>query len=87
MTFVAPAKAREYAGADAWEYEGPAISSHRLAQLQADPPAKHIDPGKFSGNVYENQSLGFHYRVQPGWILESEGAVQPAIERSSKQRY
>ncbi len=84
VTFVAPAKAREYAGTDAWEYEGPAISSHRLAQLQADPPAKHIDPGKFTGNVYENQSLGFHYRVQPGWILESEGAVQPAIERSRK---
>ncbi len=83
-TFIAPTKAREYAGADAWEYEGPAISSHRLAQLQADPPAKHIDPGKFAGNVYENQSLGFHYRVQPGWILESEGAVQAAIERSRK---
>ena len=82
VTFVAPAKAREYAGADSWEYEGPAISSHRLAQLQADPPAKHIDPGKFTENVYENQSLGFHYRVQPGWMLEPEGAVQPAIERS-----
>lgn len=82
VTFVAPTKAREYAGADSWEYEGPAISSHRLAQLQADPPAKHIDPGKFTENVYENQSLGFHYRVQPGWMLEPEGAVQPAIEYS-----
>ena len=84
VAFIAPEKAQEYAGADAWEYEGPAISSHRLAQLQADPPVKHIDPGKFTGNVYENQSLGLHYRVRPGWILESEGAVQPAIERSRK---
>src|SRR5271166_5357042 len=87
VTFIAPAKVREYAGADAWEYEGPAISSHRLAQLQADPPANHIDAGKLAGNVYENQSLGFRYRIQPGWILESEGAVQPAIERSRKRDY
>ena len=66
VTFIAPAKVREYAGADAEEYEGPAISSHRLAQLQADPPANHIDAGKFSGNVYENQGLGFSYRIPAG---------------------
>ncbi len=82
VTFVAPEKAREYAGAGAWEYEGPAISSHRLAQLKADPPAKHIDGGKFVGDIYENESLGFHYRIEPGWVLESQGAVQPAIERA-----
>ena len=88
VTFIAPAKVREYAGADAQEYEGPAISSHRLAQLQADPPANHIDAGKFSGNVYENQRTGLSaIAFQPGWTLESEGAVQPAIERSRKRDF
>jgi len=87
VTFLTPAEVRVYAGADAQEYEGPAISSHRLAQFQADPPASHIDAGKVLGNVYENRALGFRYRIQPGWTLESDGAVQPAIERSRKRDY
>jgi hypothetical protein len=85
LTFIPPAKSREYAGADAEEYEGPAISLHRLAHFQADPPANHIDAGKFSGNLYENESLGFTYRIPAGWTLQPEGAVQPAIERSRQR--
>jgi len=85
VTFIAPANVREFAGADAKEYEGPALSSHRLAQLQADPPASHIDAGEVLGNVYKNQGLGFSYPIPPGWTLEAEGAVQPAIERSRKR--
>jgi hypothetical protein len=85
LTFMAPAQVRAYAGADAQEYEGPAISSHRLAQLLADPPANHIDAGKLSGHLYKNQGLGFTYRIPSGWTLESEGAVQPSIERSRKR--
>jgi hypothetical protein len=87
LTFIAPGKVRELAGPDAQEYEGPALSSHRLAQLQADPPANHIDAGKLSGNAYENRGLGFTYRIPPGWTLEPEGAVQPAIERSRNKNY
>ena len=87
ITFITPAKVREAAGPDAEEYEGPALSSHRLAQFQADPPANHIDPGKFSGHLYENHGLGFTYRIPPGWTLEAEGAVQPAIERSRRRNY
>ena len=87
ITFLAPGKAREYAGADAREYDGPAISAHQLAQLQADPPANHIDPGKFSANVYENRELGFTYPVPRGWTLEADGAVLPAIERSRQRDY
>src|SRR5271167_4613490 len=87
LTFAAPGKVRELAGSDAEEYEGPAISSHRLAQFQADPPANHVDTGTLSGNVYENHGIGFTYRVPPGWTLEEEGAVQPAIERSRKRNY
>lgn len=85
LTFIPPAKAREYAGADAQEYEGPAISSHRLAQLEADPPANHIDAGKFSGDFYQNQALGFTYRIPAGWTLQPEGAVLSAIERSRRR--
>lgn len=87
LTFLAPAKTREYAGADAQEYEGPAISSHRLAQLQTDPPVNHMDAGKVSGNLYENHALGFTYPIPAGWTLQPEGAVLPAIERSRKRDY
>src|SRR5271157_1051045 len=80
VTFLTPAEVRVYAGADALEYEGPAISSHRLAQLQADPPANHIDAGKVLGNVYENQALGFRYQIQPGWTLFSAWAKRPGAD-------
>ena len=85
LAFLAPAQVRAYAGADAEEYEGPAISSHELAKLLTDPPANHMDAGKFSGHLYENRGLGFRYRIPSGWTLESEGAVQPAVERSRKR--
>ncbi len=87
LTFVVPAKVREFAGSDAREYEGPALSSHRLAQLQADPPANHINTGEFLGSLYKNDGLGFTYRIPSGWTLEAEGAVQAAIERSRKNNY
>jgi hypothetical protein len=87
VTFITPAKVGELVGADAEEYDGPALSAHRLAQLQADPPANHIDAGKVSGNMYENQGLGFRYPIPQGWTLEAESAVQPAIERSHRRTY
>jgi len=87
VTFLTAAKVREAAGPDAVEYEGPALSPHRLAQFQADPPANHIDGGKLSGSLYENHGLGFSYRIPQGWIMESEGAVQPAIERSRRRDF
>ncbi len=82
IVFFAPAQLRQYVTADAQPYEGPAISSHRLAQLEADPPGNHIDPGKLEGDIYRNPALGFSYQVPSGWVAESEGAVLPAIERA-----
>ena len=82
LVFFPPAQARQYAAADAQAYEGPAISSHRLAQLEADPPKGHIDPGEIEGGVYRNPTLGLTYQVPPGWFVEAEGAVLPAIERA-----
>ena len=87
IAFLAPAGAREYAGADAKEYDGPAISAHRLAELKADPPANHIDPGEFSGSLYQNQGLGLTYSVPPGWTREPEGAILPAIERAHQRDF
>ncbi len=34
-----------------------------------------------NGDFYENAMLGFSYRIPQGWVLKSEGIVQPAIER------
>ena len=82
VVFFAPQQVRQYIMADAQPYEGPAISSHRLALLQADPPESHIDPGKLEGSVYRNPALGFSYQLPPGWFVESQGAVLPAIERA-----
>ncbi len=82
VVFFAPAQVRQYTMTDAQPYEGPAISSHRLAQLQADPPESHIDPGKLEGDVYRNPALGFSYQLPAGWFVESQGAVLPAIERA-----
>lgn len=81
VVFFAPAELRRHLDATADPYDGPAISSHRLASLQADPPIGHLDPGKIGGDYYENAALGFSYRIPQGWILEGEGAVQPAVER------
>jgi len=81
VVFFAPAAARQCIEADAKPYDGPSISSHRLAQLESDPPAKHIDAGNISGDFYENSMLGFSYRIPQGWSIESHGAVQPAVEQ------
>ena len=81
LVFFPPAEVRQYVTAEARPYDGPSISSYRLAVLEGDPPGKHIDPGKISGDFYENGMLGFSYRIPQGWSIEPEGAVQPAIER------
>jgi hypothetical protein len=52
-----------------------------LAELEKNPPANQIDSGKINGDFYENAMLGFSYRIPEGWVLEPNGAVQPAIER------
>jgi len=82
LVFFAPATVRSHVQPDAKPYDGPSISSRRLALLESDPPAKHIDPGRINGDFYENAMLGFSYRIPQGWALESQGAVQPAVERS-----
>ncbi|MGB8888338.1 MAG: hypothetical protein WCC87_16535 [Candidatus Korobacteraceae bacterium] len=81
VVFFSPAELQRHLDATAQAYDGPGISSHRLASLQADPPVAHIDPGKIGGDFYENPTLGFSYRIPQGWTLEAEGAVQPAVER------
>jgi len=85
IVFFPPAEALRYAGADAQDYEGPAISAHRLAQLRADPPARHIDPGRVQGSSYENPTLGFLYRIPDGWTLEPQGAVESAFEDANSK--
>jgi hypothetical protein len=52
-----------------------------LDTLESDPPANHIDPGAIRGDFYENPTIGFSYRIPQGWVLEANGAVQPAVER------
>ena len=82
LVFFAPQQVRQYITADAQPYEGPAISSHRLARLSADPPGSHIDPGKLESGIYRNAALGFSYQIPAGWFVEPQGAVLPAIERA-----
>lgn len=85
LVFFPPAELRQHLASDARPYDGPAISSHQLAVLEADPPANHIDPGTIRGDFYENSAIGFSYRIPQGWTLEEHGAVEPAIERDRTQ--
>lgn len=85
LTFFAPAALHQQLDAGAKPYDGPSISSHRLTLLEANPPASHIDPGKFNGDFYENSMLGFSYRIPQGWSLESHGEVQSAVEQFHAQ--
>jgi hypothetical protein len=80
LAFFAPSELRQYVQADSKSYDGPSVSSHRLALLEENPPARQIDPGKLNGDFYENAMLGFSYRIPQGWVLKQEGRVQPAIE-------
>lgn len=80
MAFFPPTDLRQYVQADSKAYDGPSVSSHRLALLEENPPGKQIDPGKVSGDFYENAMLGFSYRVPQGWVLKQKSGVQAAIE-------
>ena len=81
LEFFPPESLQQYVMANSKAYDGPSISSHRLAELEENPPAKQIDPGKISGDFYENAQLGFSYRIPQGWVIRQEGLVQPAVER------
>ena len=81
VEFFTPADLRQHVDADSKSYDGPSISSHRLAVIEQNPPGKQIDPGKVEGDFYENATLGFSYRIPQGWVLKEAGIVQPAIER------
>jgi hypothetical protein len=80
VMFFAPPELKQVAG-DARAYDGPSVSTHELDTLETDPPANHIDPGAIRGDFYENPTIGFSYRIPQGWVLEANGAVQPAVER------
>lgn len=82
MAFFSPLDYRQHLESDAVEYQGPAISTHRLAEIEADPPAQHLDPGTLTADSYRNRSLGFSYQIPAGWVLEAEGAIEPSVERS-----
>jgi len=86
VVFFAPTALRQYLEADAKSYDGPSISSHRLALLERDPPAKRIYAGNIEGDFYENSMLGFSYRIPQGWSIESNGIVQSAVERYRAQQ-
>jgi len=85
ITFFDPSQARQYAGASAKPYEGPALSAHRLAMLKADPPASHINAGKVAGNEYENAEIGLSYPLPSGWLIGTQPALEAAIERTKAQ--
>ena len=81
LEFFPASDVQKHVEANSQAYDGPSISSHRLALLEENPPAKQIDPGKINGDFYENSMLGFSYRIPQGWVLKPEGVVQPAVER------
>jgi len=85
MRFFPPESISEYVGVGCAPYEGPAIPSHVLNELSNDPPARKLDAGKVTGNVYENSALGFGYELPKGWHFGTQAAVMPAVTRSREQ--
>lgn len=81
VKFFSPQEVKRHIEPDAVAYEGPAVSSQRLRELKAAPPAERMDPGKVKGNVYRNTQIGFLYEFPQGWSVQSQGAVEPAVER------
>ncbi len=80
-----PAQARLVAGFDAKPYEGPAMSSHRLAMLESDAPASRLDSGTIAGDEYLNRELGLEYRLPHGWTLGTTPAVEREVQRLRQQ--
>ncbi len=85
MRFFPPESIGEYVGVGAEPYNGPAISYRVIEQLKSDPPARKLANGKVSGNVYENNVLGFGYELPKDWHYGTEAAVMPAVEQSREQ--
>jgi len=50
LAFFPPTDLRQYVQADSSAYDGPSVSSHRLALLEENPPGNKFAPGKISNN-------------------------------------
>jgi len=87
MRFFPPESISEYIGVGAEPYNGPAIPYRLLEQLKSDPPARKLADGKVSGNVYENNFLGFGYELPRNWHYGTEAAIMPAVERSREHNF
>ena len=81
LKFFPPEEAPKHAGPQAVAYEGPAVSSQRLRELKAAPPAESMDPGKIAGNLYLNAQIGMRYELPKGWNIQPQGAIEPAVLR------
>jgi hypothetical protein len=81
LRFFPSQEAQQHVGLGAVAYDGPAVSSQRLRELKATPPAEHMDPGRIDGNVYLNQEIGMRYELPKGWSIQPQGAVEPAVVR------
>jgi hypothetical protein len=81
LKFFPPQEAQQHAGSEAVAYDGPAVSSQHLRELQASPPAERMDPGRIDGNVYLNRQIGMRYEFPKGWSVQPQGAVEPAVLR------
>ena len=80
--FFDPGQVQQFAGTGAKPYDGPAMSSHRLASLKSDSPAKRLDPGTIVDDQYRNRELGLTYTLPQGWKLGTQPAVAREVERA-----
>ncbi len=81
LRFFPSQQAQQHIVPGAVAYDGPAVSSQRLRELKASPPAERMDPGKVDGNIYFNQGIGLRYEFPKGWSVQPQGAVEPAVLR------
>jgi len=81
LDFFPPQESARHKTPDAVAYDGPAISAHRLWEIETLAPAGHMDPGRIDGNIYRNAQIGMKYEFPKGWSVEPHGAIEPAVIR------
>jgi hypothetical protein len=84
VSFFDPAKAQEVAGPSSRAFNPLAQRSGNTEPVASSNRIGKLDPGTITGNIYENDALGFTYEFPAGWIV-NEKAVQDKVIEAGHQ--
>lgn len=82
IKFFDPAKAAEMAGPDSKPF-----LTTRAQMAKAKEQLDELDMGSVTGNVYENDELGFASELPTGWIANDKATTDRAVEEGHQKAY